>query len=346
MGVFRADFSEGRAATATGAPLGFLVACAGIASLVLLVVVGVRFELPVTIFDSSRLATPVFLPNCSLRGSPTANVRGQVLGALYPVYRRPAQVARVVASFRRHYPDSPLVVFGDGGDNFTSLCERQRCTWHPNPHIVNPTHTTRAATVEGARELLRRNFGAFRELYDAGATHALLLEDDVRVLRPIEQVFTTSITGWVPYCTMKQFAGYAGYLKSVGYSDDAINSLPDAGYGGCVFDLDFFTHAVTTEGSIDPLLKFLVEAHEPVFVTDYLFSTLTYSNPPGCVQSGKCGTTGPFPELATTDRTDFHKHIASGRAAVAHGYKDEYEDAVDEGDKKVLGWIRRLREAF
>ena len=302
--------------------------------------------LATVLIGAAVLSTPSPAPHCPLRvfrSSAAAKIaapreRFQVMGAIYPAYRRPAQVARSVASFRRHYPNGPVVVFGDGGDNFTALCERQRCMWRPNPHLDNPTSSTFAANSTGARELLRRNLDAFRELHDAGATHALLLEDDVRVLRPIEQRFTKSISGWNQGVRMMQFPGYAAYLASVGYSKDTANGLSDAGFGGCVFDLEFFTRAVTMEGSVVPLLAFLEEFKERTFVTDFLFSTLTYSSPPGCVRNGTCGTTGSFDELAEYWFDDFLKRVASGRAAVVHKYKDEYDDAVTDTDKVLLGW--------
>jgi hypothetical protein len=248
-------------------------------------------------------------------------------------------VARAVASFRLHYPDAPLVLFGDGGDNFSSTCEVQHCTWLPNEHLNNPSTSTYAADAAGALELFRRYFAAFEVLRNGGATHALLLEDDVRVLRPITQRFTAAISGNNLDAQMWFMPNYVAFLTNKsGWDVNLARSIPDAGFGGAVFDLDFMLDKVSVADTVKPLLDFLEGVHEKDFISDRLFTTAIAVSPTGCKPPGGCGFSEPFVELAEAWYPDFTARVASGRTSVVHNFKVEYKDEPTEADLKVLGW--------
>lgn len=269
--------------------------------------------------------------------APTSSLALQVLGALYPVFGNPASVARVVATFRRHYPTSPIVLVSDGGLDFAPLCIRVgHCTWRQHRHLFD-RNATYARSSHEAIEMVSRYLSAFRDLASAGATHALLLEDDVRVLRPFTQRFDAAISGFIPRYLLSFYPPTTTELRRAGWTRAAADAQPYGGFGGCVYDVGFWSSAID-EADVRGALGRL--ASLGLFASDILLTTLALTHPRGCKPPAGCGRVAQL--LEYTDALNYRReHVsaaASGRAAVVHHYKREYGDAPSAADLALLGW--------
>ena len=48
-------------------------------------------------------------------------------GVFYQVYKNHKAVRFVLENFRKHFPDNPVVLISDGGDDFTYMADEFEC---------------------------------------------------------------------------------------------------------------------------------------------------------------------------------------------------------------------------
>ena len=48
-------------------------------------------------------------------------------GVYYAVYKNKKATNVVLTNFRKHFPDNPIVLISDGGDDFSDLAEKFNC---------------------------------------------------------------------------------------------------------------------------------------------------------------------------------------------------------------------------
>ena len=185
--------------------------------------------------------------------------------------------------------------------------------------------------------MISRYLSAFRDLASAGATHALLLEDDVRVLRRFTQRFDAAISGFIPRYLLRFYPPTTTELRRAGWTRAAADAQPYGGYGGCVFDVGFWSSAIDA-ADVRGVLGRL--ASLDLFASDILLTTLALTHPRGCKPPAGCGRVAQL--LEYTDALNYRReHVtaaASGRAAVVHHFKREYGDAPSAADLTLLGW--------
>lgn len=300
--------------------------------------------------SSLRIEAPVslFSPPSPI---PVPPKRRQIIGALYPVYRNAASVARVLASFRRHYPKGHIVLVGDGGDDFSTICSHiGHCTWRAHTHLFS-RNATYAGDAKGAAKLVSRYLSAFHDLALKGVTHALLLEDDVRVLRPFLQRFDAAITGFIPSYLLRYYPPTVDVLIRAGWKRPQARTQPYGGFGGCVYDVEFWT---TKVDDTDVRMTLQSLSSLSLFASDIVLTTIALTHPRGCSPAGqRSSRRPPCGRLAQLDEyTDAHNYAreyvyqaASGRAAVVHHYKREYADSPGLDDLLMLQGSRAERPA-
>lgn len=263
------------------------------------------------------------------------------------MYRRPASVVRVLASFRRHHPDGPVVLLGDGGDDFSALCAGLgRCVWRQFPHAFKPAGLY-ASNASVAIELASRFFGGLGDLAALGATHALLLEDDVRVLSRATQPFAgAAIYGLI--AELRFPPPLVEALVRAGWDRAAARSRPYGGFGGCVLDVPFFTRP----GSVASFARMArdIAAQSPdwrAWPSDALLTAFALSNPPGCKPLDDCGTLALFPESVNViyHQRDFVRLALTGRVAVVHNFKGDYAEQPTADERAALGWLGNTQAA-
>jgi hypothetical protein len=159
----------------------------------------------------------------------------------------------------------------------------------------------------------------FRELKTINATHVILLEDDVRILRQHTIPFLYSING----CNQNEFLDpvAVNILKKKGYN----GPFYYGGSGGCVIDKVFFESIDFNE-----IEKLFIEIKDcpSLFASDKLISFIT-------LYFG--GTIGKYDEFAETWYSDINFRIHNNSVSFLHQYKNDYEkNGVFPNDDEII----------
>ena len=57
-------------------------------------------------------------------------------GVFYQVYKNHKAVRFVLENFRKHFPDNPVVLISDGGDDFTYMADEFNCKFFMRENIL------------------------------------------------------------------------------------------------------------------------------------------------------------------------------------------------------------------
>jgi tetratricopeptide (TPR) repeat protein len=250
----------------------------------------------------------------------------QVLGAYYSSYKSPSQVVRVIRSFRSYYPSSPLVLANDGGDDFRFFAASVGAELHQYSRIMDGASQTIFLSAAHALEYLHRSWRAFAYLAERGATHALLLEDDVRVLRKYTGLFNFTINGFDGYGGSLPESSVRPSLSQYGISHDQTPKLLLGGLGGSVLHISYLLNHVPWD-ALGPAIAILEENGHALWNSDVLFSFLAYAFG---------GSVGDLPETMTLGAPE-HRSRETSSIAVLHGYKAEYGESPTEEEMEILG---------
>ena len=131
------------------------------------------------------------------------------IGFFYPVYKQPRATRHVLENVRKYYPDSPIVMVSDGGNDFSELASEFCCLYSNEEQLGNGRGTI-METSEKLGAWLLRLANAMNYTQSRGCGWTLLLEDDVllkgRFVVPTDTIFL-SIAGppweqpWNPHVT-------------------------------------------------------------------------------------------------------------------------------------------------
>lgn len=64
------------------------------------------------------------------------------LGFFYQTINRPKATENVLENVRKHYPDSPIVLMGDGGVDLTELAAKYKCVFLACPEKTGDSKST------------------------------------------------------------------------------------------------------------------------------------------------------------------------------------------------------------
>ena len=243
------------------------------------------------------------------------------LGAYYQCHKNPTSFLRTIKSFQTHYPENYIHVINDGGYDYSEFCMTRgiKYTYFEKSNNSRGAHcfSNRRSAIEFLLKLW--NFINF-----IPATHFILLEDDVRVLRHHTVPFYYSING----CNFNEFLppSMQKILTENGYSGKFFYGA----YGGTVLFTSFFKGIEFP--SIIQLLNKLPDVFECDYGSDMLLS---------CITLYFGGTIGDHPEIAETWYKNINTLINENKVSFLHQFKSDYDsygEKMSPYEKKELMW--------
>ena len=102
------------------------------------------------------------------------------IGFFYQVYRQHKAAEFVLANVRKVYPNAPVAMVSDGGDDFAELAQRFGASYRMGEQTGNGFNV-RFPTAAQAKTWLLRLADGLKDIAKRGAEWAMLLEDDVWV---------------------------------------------------------------------------------------------------------------------------------------------------------------------
>ena len=251
------------------------------------------------------------------------------IGAFYPCYKRPKAVIQALSSFREHYPDSVVYMVCDGGYDYSQLAEHFHCVYSHETQLGDGKTTILSDTTKVVAYLQR--------LYSAAVAikedYILLLEDDVSVMKPVDDALPYSINGtyWKAILWPKEIA----FLKKRGGTHvPCWAPLYFFGaWGGCILNRAFvLKHFTDIERDVA-----LIESNigSKVMYSDILMSLITLLHG---------GTIGNYAGYCQTQYWNYEKRKKNGSISVLHQYKEFYEAPLTDADRGLLGVNFRISE--
>jgi hypothetical protein len=244
----------------------------------------------------------------------------QTLGAYYQCHKNAASFVRATQSFQKHYPQGTVVVVNDGGLDYAHFCQQHgiRYSYHPK----QDTHSNALLFGDATNTLI-----FLKRLWDSlplyTESHIILLEDDVRVLRPHTIPFAYTINGCNPNALLSPVL--ASLVDSQGYGGPYFYGA----CGGCILDREFLM-AIPFINVEKVILS--IPSGGANWASDLILSFIVrYFG----------GTIGQFSEFAETWYSNISELIRNNRIAFLHQYKDEYDNrgvTPTADEMKLLGW--------
>ena len=229
----------------------------------------------------------------------------QSLGAYYQCHKNAASFIRTIKSFKKHYPNNNIVVVNDGGYDYDFFCKNNSINYTYT--IKNNTQKDALIfnTYESSILFLKNIFNSFKYI---SHTHILLLEDDVRVLKPHTLQFNDTING----CNKNEKLHIV--IQDILKRDVQYNGpFYYGGCGGCVIDKIFFEMI-----GFDKVknLIYKIKDYPELFASDVLISFIA-------LYFG--GSIGEYSEFAETWYPDIETKLSNNSVAFLHQYKNDYE---------------------
>jgi len=104
-------------------------------------------------------------------------------GVFYQVYNNKNSARFVLDNFREHFPDNPITMISDGGDDFSDIADEYGCSFHMRENIygnAENNYDRHAYDAYRTIEWWKRQKLACDE---SGLDYTMILEDDVYVTR-------------------------------------------------------------------------------------------------------------------------------------------------------------------
>ena len=228
------------------------------------------------------------------------------IGAHFLCYKQKRATFEALRSFRQHYPDAPVDLVCDNGDDFTDIAKHFGCTY---------THCTESAGngVTTAFDSHRQAMLWFRRLEETckrfdQVDWVVILEDDVRTQGPIQYMPPAPMAG---PCTMP-FTEAAKFAIKLRHPNLTINGY--SGCGGTIFHRETFLKCMQNFYNIGQvaLLDDRLAHHSDAMMT-YLFLWNGHENVPWL------------------DHSERSRGVGCEDAAFDHQFKKYYGEAWDEG---------------
>jgi hypothetical protein len=192
------------------------------------------------------------------------------IGAFLQCFKQPKSTIKTIQSFQQTYPGNTMVIISDGGYDYSDLCKKLNCIY---------IHEARMGTDIGVVTNKRENLIVWLDRLRTAAEiiqedYIMILEDDVRVLKPVKNIrYTLNGINREVWIGKKM----TSFLKSKGAAIPArYTNYYFGGCGGSIirrqFILDNF-HDL--EPVIQELEQYLDDAFRGQYVSDYWLSLLT-----------------------------------------------------------------------
>jgi len=102
-------------------------------------------------------------------------------GVFYQVYNNKRAVRSVLDNFRKHFPDNPVVLISDGGEDFSVVAQQYDCSFHMRENIFG----------DDVNKYPKFPYNAYRTIEwwsrqklvcdETGRDYVMIMEDDVLV---------------------------------------------------------------------------------------------------------------------------------------------------------------------
>ena len=106
----------------------------------------------------------------------------KTLGAYYQVYNNKKATSFVLESFRRHFPDSPVLLISDGGEDFSDLAQKYNTSFVKLHNIFGKSDDTYYDSERMIEAWKRHKMS----VENANTDYVMILEDDVLVQNTVE----------------------------------------------------------------------------------------------------------------------------------------------------------------
>ena len=249
------------------------------------------------------------------------------VGAFYQCYKRPKSFLAALGSFRNVYPDSDVVLFSDGGFDYSHAARKFNCSYSRKSKRSGDGEST---YFEDTSALL----SWFDRLYHAALSirqdYILLLEDDVRVLRRVQGLLF-DVNGINE--NEKLGREMTSFLKKNGAAIPS--KCDDYFYGGCggaLIRRSFILEKLAPKNiapQISTLHPFAKEQQAKRRPSDYFLTSLTLLN------GGTVGQYGGFCEKWRTSY--FLRRYILRDIEVVHQEKSLYDKDIDSEEASILG---------
>lgn len=127
-------------------------------------------------------------------------------------------VFECLKSFRQYYPDVPITLVSDGGDDFIEIKDRFNLTYKYSDKNILPKG--KMCGIDGVKEYFKR---IYEHCNSVNTDWVVILEEDVITLRPIKYFPTTECAGPRLNCYSPDLTNFL--IKKYGYKQ--------YGYGMC-----------------------------------------------------------------------------------------------------------------
>jgi hypothetical protein len=111
------------------------------------------------------------------------NNSAKTLGAYFQAYKNKRATDFVLTKFRESYPDSPIMLISDGGDDFSDLASKHKTSYAHLHNIFGAEDVDRYYDSTRMIEAWRRHKLA---VDNASCDYIMILEDDVLIQRQID----------------------------------------------------------------------------------------------------------------------------------------------------------------
>lgn len=237
----------------------------------------------------------------------------KTIGAYYQCFKNKGATDYVLAGFRHFYPDAPIVLVSDGGDDYTDLASKYNCQYFWRPNI--PSHNGKELAYDSKNWIVWWDeFAKYVKLIDAD--YIIFLEDDVDIRKPISMdKLVYDVNGLSePILTLD--------ILDPRFGESCGNKVTVGAQGGAIFKKEFLMKLFTQDKTknedfrvfnrIVPWSK--LRGRWP---SDIVLSFLTHRNG---------GTMGEWYGYSRTFDEDYPKKVKENSIEVLHLYKTHYKD--------------------
>ena len=223
----------------------------------------------------------------------------------YCCYKDKRATYESLKAFREHFPDAPLYLVSDNGDDFSDLAEHFKCDYQHYTESSGNGRTTEFDTHAQAMKWFRRLENTCRACPEAD--WIVILEDDVRTQGPIKYPPPAPMAG---PCTMP-FTEAAKYAIKLRHPDLIVNGY--SGCGGTIISREALLDCMNGFYDIGQvaLLDNRLARHSDAMLT-YLFLWNGYGNEPW------------------KDHAERSRGVGRIDAAFEHQFKDFYGNPWDQ----------------
>jgi hypothetical protein len=230
------------------------------------------------------------------------------IGAYYQCHSNRTALDFVLKNYRRHYPDSTLVMVCDGGDDFS----REAATYN-SVYIHDRKINTESNLVFRDLDSLKRFVERLADnIHHITEDYFMMLEDDVYVMKRVTTEMLWDING----CNINEFFS-DGTSALIQKYNPFVPSRPFYGcFGGSILKTEFFKRVLQ-----DKLVtnSFITQYHAKSIPTDLASDKILSFL---CLVNG--GKIGHYDSICETWYPDINNRLERGQVEVLHKYKKHY----------------------